>query len=175
MTGRCGKANGRRNQAGHLGHGTRFRLTRKKKGKTAWETFPSPAASRKAQREVAELHRFQALRDRLVEVNEKICPLRPMEGEEGLSEQGEKRRKRSGRKSRGKWISPCGWFFRIGARRAASIWKPRSWRYARPCTGRVRPPGAHCSNSRHRTMSNAACPVLAANEPTTTHGTPSRF
>jgi hypothetical protein len=70
-------------------------------GKTVSETFPSPAALHKAQREVAEFHKFQALSDSLVEVNEKICQLRPVEGEV-LQEGEKKRRKRSGKRSRAK-------------------------------------------------------------------------
>ena len=76
------------------GHGPNFRLTRKVQGKTVTETFSSPAALRKAEREVAEFHRFQALSHDLVEVSEKICQLRPVEGEAGeLSAAGKKRRK----------------------------------------------------------------------------------
>lgn len=100
ITGRCGKANCHCHQPGHPGHGPNFRLTRKVGGKTVSETFSSPAALRKAQREVAEFHEFQALTQRLVEVNEKICQLRPVERDEGLSGQEKKRRKRSGRRSR---------------------------------------------------------------------------
>jgi len=101
ITGRCGKANCCCHQSGHPGHGPNFRLTRKIGGKTVSETFPSPAALNKAQREVAEFHKFQALSDRLVGVNEKICQLRPVEGE--VSQEGEKkRRKRSGKRSRAK-------------------------------------------------------------------------
>jgi len=99
ITGRCGKVNCRCHQPGQPGHGPNFRLTRKVRGKTVSETFASPAALRKAQREVAEFHRFQALSGRLVEVNEKICQLRPVEGEENLSEQEKKRPKRSTGKS----------------------------------------------------------------------------
>ncbi len=44
------------------------------------ETFSSPAALRKAQREVVEYHQFQALSQTLVEVKEKICQLRRVEG-----------------------------------------------------------------------------------------------
>jgi len=102
ITGRCGKANCRCHQPGQPGHGPNFRLTRKVQGKTVSETFADPAALRKAQREVAEFHRFQALSGSLIEVNEKICQLRPVEGEEALNEQEKKRRKRSGRKSRAK-------------------------------------------------------------------------
>jgi len=99
ITGRCGKVNCRCHQPGQPGHGPNFRLTRKVRGKTVSETFASPAALRKAQREVAEFHRFQALSGRLVEVNEKICQWRPVEGEENLSEQEKKRPKRSTGKS----------------------------------------------------------------------------
>jgi len=100
ITGRCGKANCRCHQPGHPGHGPNFRLTRKVQGKTVSETFSSPAALRKAQREVAEFHKFQALSQTLIEVNEKICQRRPVEGEQDLSEQEKKRPKRSGKRSR---------------------------------------------------------------------------
>ena len=102
ITGRCGKANCRCHQPGQPGHGPNFRLTRKVQGKTVSETFSNSAALRKAQREVAEFHRFQALSQTLVEVNEKICQLRPVPREEELSEQEKKRRKPSGKKSRAK-------------------------------------------------------------------------
>ena len=100
ITGRCGKGNCRCHQPGQPGHGPHFRLTRKVQGKTVTETFSNPTALRKEQREVAEFHKFQALSQTLVEVNEKICQLRP--GEEELSDQEKKRRKRSGKRSRGK-------------------------------------------------------------------------
>ena len=102
ITGRCGKANCRCHQPGHRGHGPNFRLTRKIQGKTVSETFSSPAALHKAQREVAEFHRFQALSQTLVEVNEKICQLRPVPGEEESSAQEKKRRPASGKRSRAK-------------------------------------------------------------------------
>ncbi|HEY6291754.1 MAG TPA: DUF6788 family protein [Terriglobia bacterium] len=100
---RCGKANCACHGPGHPGHGPNFRLTRKVQGKTVTETFPSPAALRKAEREVAEFHRFQALSQDLVEVDEKICQLRPVEEEAGGVKAAEKkRRRRSGRRSGGK-------------------------------------------------------------------------
>ncbi|HEV2350296.1 MAG TPA: DUF6788 family protein [Terriglobia bacterium] len=101
ITGRCGKANCHCHRPGHRGHGPNFRLTRKLDGKTVSETFSSPAALRKAWREVAEFHKFQALSQTLLEVNEKICQLRPTEGEEELSGQEKKRRPRSTGKPRG--------------------------------------------------------------------------
>jgi hypothetical protein len=100
FTARCGKANCACHRPGHPGHGPNFRLTRKVQGKTVTETFSTPAALRKAEREVTEFHRFQALSQHLVEVNEKICQLRPVEGEAAEGNAAEKkRRKRSGRRS----------------------------------------------------------------------------
>jgi hypothetical protein len=54
---------------------------------------PSPAALRKAQREVEAFHRFREMSRELLEVNEKICRARPVE--DALTPQGKKRRKRS--------------------------------------------------------------------------------
>ena len=59
---------------GDPGHGPYYRLTHKVNGKTVTETFSSPAALAKAQREVAEYHRFRELGDQLLQVNEEICP-----------------------------------------------------------------------------------------------------
>lgn len=76
---RCGKPTchcARRNDPGHL---PQFRLSRKVDGKTANESFPTPEAMRKAQREVAEFQRWQQLGQQLVTLNEKICGLRPVE------------------------------------------------------------------------------------------------
>jgi len=94
----CGKPNCRCHQPGHPGHGPNYRLTRKSNGKTVTETFPSPMALRKAQREVEAFHRFRQLGQELLEINEQICRLRPVE--ETLTEEEKKRRKSSARKSR---------------------------------------------------------------------------
>jgi hypothetical protein len=99
--GRCGYANCHCHRGGDPGHGPYYRLTRKVDGKTVTETFFSPASLAKAQREVAEYHRFRELSGQLLEVNERICGLRPVE-EEAPSGEEKKRRKRSARKSRGK-------------------------------------------------------------------------
>ena len=80
------------------GHGPNFRLTRKVHGKTVAETLSTPAALRKAQREVAEFRKFQALSRRLLQVNTAICQRRPVE-EEALSPQEKKRRMQSIMKS----------------------------------------------------------------------------
>ena len=99
--GRCGNPNCHCHQPGDPGHGPYSRLTRKVDGKTVTETFSSPAALAKAQREVAEYHRFRELGGQLLEVNEEICRLRPVE-EPPLSAQEKQRPKRSARKSRAK-------------------------------------------------------------------------
>jgi hypothetical protein len=67
------------------------------------ETFPNPAALRKAQQEVAEFHRFQQLSADLVSVNQEICELRPVERQRGgWTEQEKKRLLQSIRRWRGK-------------------------------------------------------------------------
>jgi hypothetical protein len=100
INGRCGKPNCHCHQSGQPGHGPNYRLTRKLNGKTVSETFSSSAELRKAQREVEAFHRFRDLSHQLLELNEKICRLRPVE--ETLTPQEKKRRKLSGRKSRAK-------------------------------------------------------------------------
>ena len=99
--GSCGNPNCHCHQPGDPGHGPYYRLTRKVEGKTRTETFSSPAALAKAQREVAEYHRFRDLGGQLLEVNEEICRLRPVE-EPAPSAQEKKRPKRSTKKSRAK-------------------------------------------------------------------------
>jgi hypothetical protein len=66
------------------------------------ETLSTPAALRKAQREVAEFRKFQQLNAQLVEVNEAICQQRPVEEEGTLSATEKKRQMRSIMKSRKK-------------------------------------------------------------------------
>jgi len=99
--GRCGYANCHCHRSGDPGHGPYYRLTRKLAGKTVTETFFSPVGLAKAQREVAEYHHFRELSGQLLEVNERICELRPV-AEEALSTQEKKRPKQSAGKSRAK-------------------------------------------------------------------------
>ena len=98
--GHCGNPRCHCHQPGDAGHGPYHRLTRKVDGKTVTETFSSPAALAKAQREVAEYQRFRELGGQLLEVNEQICGLRPVE--EPSSAQEKKRRKRSSKRWRAK-------------------------------------------------------------------------
>ena len=56
--GTCGTANCHCHRAGDPGHGPNLRLTYKVDGKTVTETFPTLAAQRKAEREVAEFRNW---------------------------------------------------------------------------------------------------------------------
>jgi hypothetical protein len=100
---RCGKPSCHCAKPNDPGHDPQFRLTRRVAGKSVTESFPTPAALRKAQEEVAEFHRFQKLSEDLVGVNEKICALRPVEIKGGgWTDQEKKRLLQSIKKSRGK-------------------------------------------------------------------------
>ena len=100
---RCGKPTCHCARPNDLGHDPQFRLSRKVEGKTVNESFTTPAALRKAQREVAEFQRWQQLSQQLVSINQKICALRPVEQERGgWTPQEKKRLLRSIKKLRGK-------------------------------------------------------------------------
>jgi hypothetical protein len=73
------------------GHGPHFQLTQKVSGKTVTQNLPTPEAVRKAESEIAEFRKFQTLTGELVDVNRKICRLRPVE----LTEQTAQEKKRS--------------------------------------------------------------------------------
>jgi hypothetical protein len=89
---RCGKPTCHCAKPNDPGHDPQFRLTRRVAGKTVTESFPNPAALRKAQKEVAEFHRFQKLSAELVTVNERICTRRPVEQARGGWTEAEKKR-----------------------------------------------------------------------------------
>jgi hypothetical protein len=61
VTRRCRKRSCHCAKPNDAGHDPQFRLTRRVAGKTVTETFPNPAALRKAQQGVAEFHHFQRL------------------------------------------------------------------------------------------------------------------
>lgn len=100
-SGRCGKPECRCHRPGESGHGPNLRLTYKVDGKSVSESLPSPAAKRKAEREVAEFRKFQQLTREFVEANAEVCRLRPIE-EQAPPVQEKKRRKRSVKKLRAK-------------------------------------------------------------------------
>jgi hypothetical protein len=95
---RCGKPNCHCAQPKDPGHGPLRRLTQKIAGKALTQTLSSPSALRKAEREIAEFRRFQILVQQLIAVNQKICRLRPLAGDEALPVK-KKRQKHSSRKS----------------------------------------------------------------------------
>ena len=95
---RCGKANCHCAQPNDPGHLPQRRLTQKIAGKTVTQTLSSPSALRKAEKEIAEFRRFQTLAQQLIEVNQKICRLRPVMTEEATPLK-KKRRKHFSRKS----------------------------------------------------------------------------
>lgn len=102
-TRRCGKPNCHCAKPDDPGHDPQLRLLRKVNGKSVAESFPGPAAFRKAQREVGEFHRLQSLSAELIVVNEQICRLRPVEPEPaGWTAQEKKRVLQSIRRSRAK-------------------------------------------------------------------------
>jgi hypothetical protein len=94
---RCGKPTCHCAQPDDPGHGPNLRLTYKVQGKTISEALPTPVAVRKAEREIAEFRKFQLLSHAFVQVNERLCRLRPVE--ETLTTEEKKRRKRSNKKS----------------------------------------------------------------------------
>ena len=95
---RCGKPSCHCARPEDPGHGPHLRLTYKWHGKTVTQALPTPSAVRKAEREIAEFRDYQRLGRELVEVNEKICRLRPVE--QTLTPQEKKRRTPSSGKSR---------------------------------------------------------------------------
>jgi hypothetical protein len=100
---RCGKPSCNCAKPNDPGHDPQFRLTQRVGGKSVTESFPSPAALRKAQQEVPEFHRFQKLSEDLVSINEKICALRPVEKRSWrLDRPGKKLLLQSIRRSHGK-------------------------------------------------------------------------
>ena len=97
---RCGKPTCHCAKPKDPGHDPQLRLTYKVDGKTAAESFATPAAFHKAQAEIHEYQRLQDLCADLVAVNQKICRLRPVEkAAEKWSAEEKKRLLRSIRKS----------------------------------------------------------------------------
>ena len=95
---RCGSPNCHCAKPNDPGHGPHFQLTQKMGGKTVTQNLPSSADVRKAESEVAEFRKFQALTSELVDVNRKICRLRPVEQTEPTAQE-KKRRRPSNKKS----------------------------------------------------------------------------
>lgn len=96
-TRRCGNPGCHCAKPHDLGHGPHFQLTQKVDGKTVTQNLPSPAAVRKAEMEIAEFRKFQTLTGELVDLNRKICRLRPVEQTQQTAQE-KKRRRQSDKK-----------------------------------------------------------------------------
>jgi hypothetical protein len=95
-SGRCGKPNCRCHQPGQPVHGPNPRLTYKVHGKTVTESLATPAAQKKAEREIAEFRHFEQLIREFIEVNAKICHARPVQAQPAPQEK--KRRRQPAKK-----------------------------------------------------------------------------
>ena len=98
--GRCGTPGCHCHHPDDPGHSPHPRLTYKVNGKTVTESFATPAAQRKAEREIETFRRYRELERAFVEVNENICRARPVI--DSLSPQEKKRPKSSSGRSRAK-------------------------------------------------------------------------
>lgn len=98
--GRCGNPGCHCHRPNDPGHSPHPRLTYKLNGKTVSESFASAAAQRKAEREIDAFRGWQQLSRSFIEVNERICRLRPVE--QTLTPEEKKRRRSSSKKSPGK-------------------------------------------------------------------------
>jgi hypothetical protein len=77
--GRCGKPNCRCHRPGQPGHGPHIRLTYKVRGKTISESLSTLLAQRAVERQVVRYRAFQRLAREFVEINIRICRLRPLD------------------------------------------------------------------------------------------------
>ena len=102
-TRRCGKPACHCARPGTPGHQGNTQITYKVQGKTVTRSLPTSAARRKAQREIGEHRKFQQWSRDFVEVNEKICRVRPVAEEEeqpaSRTAQEKKRPRRSNKRS----------------------------------------------------------------------------
>lgn len=98
--GRCGTPGCHCHRPDDRGHNPHPRLTYKVDGKTVSESFATPQAQRKAEREVETFRRYRQLERIFIEVNERICRARPLT--DTLNAQEKKRSTPSSRKSRAK-------------------------------------------------------------------------
>jgi hypothetical protein len=98
--GRCGTPGCHCHRPDDPGHSPHPRLTYKVNGKTISESFVTPAAQRKAEREIETFRRYRQLERTFVDVNERICRARPLT--DSLNAQEKKRSRPSSRKSRAK-------------------------------------------------------------------------
>jgi hypothetical protein len=89
------------------GHGAGLRLTYKWRGKTINQAWPTPAALRKAEQEIAEFRNYQQLSREPVDAREQVCRLRPVE-ETLTPEEKNGRIDSPGNRARSRPVPACG-------------------------------------------------------------------
>lgn len=99
---RCGKGNCACREPKHPGHGPQYLLMTKVGGRSQARNLRPGPELQKIQQEVTNHQRFRELVQKVVEVNERICELRPVQQQEPDDSRGElkkKLRRRSSRRS----------------------------------------------------------------------------
>lgn len=97
---RCGKHPCCCERPEHPGHGPQYLYTKKVKGKTVSKLLKLGPEFEKYKREIENRKKFQHLCGQIMDVNEKICNLRPLPKDMVGDEQGEVKKKLHRRYSR---------------------------------------------------------------------------
>ncbi len=90
---KCGKENCICTRSGHPGHGPQYLWSTTVKGKSYAKNLKFGSELQKYVEETATYRRFVELCNELVEVNEKVCDVRPVAAVEGKDEQEELKKK----------------------------------------------------------------------------------
>jgi len=104
---KCGKKNCICTKSGHPGHGPQYLWNTTIKGKSYAKNLKLGPELQKYVEEIANHRKFVQLCDELVELNEKVCDLRPIRAIEGKEEQEELKKKLEQlfrKRLRKKWI-----------------------------------------------------------------------
>ena len=104
---KCGKKNCVCTKLGHPGHGPQYLWNTTLKGKSYAKNLKLGPELQKYVEEIANHRKFVQLCDELVELNEKVCDLRPIPAIEGKEEQEEVKKKLEQhfrKRLRKKWI-----------------------------------------------------------------------
>ena len=104
---KCGKKNCICTKSGHPGHGPQYLWNTTMKGKSYAKNLKLGPELQKYVEEIANHRKFVQLCDELVELNEKVCDLRPIPAIEGKEEQEELKKKLEQlfrKRLRKKWI-----------------------------------------------------------------------
>jgi hypothetical protein len=104
---KCGKKNCICTKSGHPGHGPQYLWNTTLKGKSYAKNLKLGPELQKYVEEIANHRKFVQLCDELVELNEKVCDLRPIRAIEGKEEQEELKKKLEQlfrKRLRKKWI-----------------------------------------------------------------------